>query len=161
MTQNLVNLSRVTGTTDFIFAVLDGVQYRGNGQAGAHVLDDVRSHYDVDNDRTYLLSESAGTGAGLELGLRLRQSWFAAYWANDVNQSMQPRLDSQELGFSPFGNAGPGGDFRDANTIVDGMRNAGYRTPAPAPYDGPGSDRHGSPDQFMAAMRWFPGKARQ
>ena len=28
--------------------------------------------YDIDNDRTYLLSESAGTSAGLELALQLR-----------------------------------------------------------------------------------------
>jgi hypothetical protein len=124
------------------------------------VLDDVRSDYDVDNDRTYLLSESAGTSAGLSLGLSLRQSYFAAYWANDVNASSTPELDAGELCFAPFGNAGPGGDYADANAIVNGMKNAGYQTPPPAPYDGPGSNQHGSTDQFLAALEWFAGKSR-
>ena len=161
MTQNLLGAAGATGNTGTVFAVLDGVTYNGNGQAGADVLDDVRADYDIDNDRTYLLSESAGTSAGLQLGLQLRQSYFAAYWANDVNTSETPLLTSAELGFEPFGNAGPGGDFADADAIVAGMVAAGYRTPPPAPYDGPGAGSHGDPQQFIAALSWFPGKTRQ
>ena len=40
------------------------------------------------------------------------------------------------------------------------MQTAGYRLPDPAPYDGPGAGQHGSTDQFLAAMSWFPGKSR-
>jgi hypothetical protein len=161
MTSNLLMVADFTGTGGFVFAVLDGVQYNGDGDAGASVLDDVRADYDIDNDQTYLLSESAGTTAGLELGLSLRQSYFAAYWANDVNASAAPMLDANALGFAPYGNAGPGGDFPDANAIVDAMDAAGYRTPEPSPYDGSGSGTHGDPNQFLAALQWFPGKTRQ
>jgi hypothetical protein len=161
MTNNLLQVADFTGTGGFVFAVLDGVQYNGDGHAGELVLDEVRAQYDIDNDRTYLLSESAGTTAGLELGLTLRQSYFAAYWANDVNAQRQPSLAADALGFAPFGNAGPGGDFADAEAIVAGMDAAGYRTPEPSPYDGPGSGTHGDPNQFVAALQWFPGKSRQ
>jgi hypothetical protein len=161
MTANVFNLSAYNGTESFVFAVLDGVDYNANGQAGADVLDHVRSQYDIDNDRTYLMSESAGTTAGLELGLQLRQSYFAAYWANDVNAAAAPLLDSAALGFQPFGNAGPGGHWAEADYIVSSMAAAGYRTPAPAPYDGPGSNDHGASEQFLAALEWFPGKTRQ
>lgn len=161
MTNNLMQVADFTGNGDCVFAVLDGVQYNGDGQAGVSVLDEVRGDYDIDNDRTYLLSESAGTTAGLELGLTLRQSYFAAYWANDVNASLAPSLDAATLGFAPFGNAGPGGQFADADAIVAGMDAAGYRTPEPSPYDGPGAGTHGDPDQFVAALQWFPGKTRQ
>jgi hypothetical protein len=161
MTSNLSMVAGPTGNGGTLFAVLDGVDYYGDGGAGAEVLDHIRAQYDVDNDRTYLLSESAGTSAGLELGLELRQSYFAAYWANDVNASLSPLLDAAALGFAPFGNAGPGGDFADADAIVGGMEAAGYRTPEPSPYDGPGAGQHGSPDQFIAALQWFPGRTRQ
>lgn len=160
MTSNIQSLAPALGMTDIIYAILDGVDYWENGEAGAYVLDHVRGMYDIDNDRTYLLSESAGTRAGLELGLSLRQSYFAAYWANDVNARATPTLTATELGFAPYGNAGPGGDWPDANAIVSGMEAAGYRCPAPAPYDGPGSGTHGSSEQFVAAMQWFPGKTR-
>jgi hypothetical protein len=161
MTANLTMVKDFVGASNFVFAVLDGVTYNGDGAAGATVIDAVRGLYDIDNDRTYLLSESAGTTAGLELGLDLRQSYFAAYWANDVNASASPTLDAAALGFQPFGNSGPGGDWPDANAIVSGMQAANYRTPPPAPYDGPGSNSHGDPNQFIAAMQWFPGKTRQ
>jgi len=161
MTQNLLMTADFTGNGDCIFAVLDGKDYNGDGQAGADVLDDVRGKYDVDNDRTYLLSESAGTTAGLELGLQLRQSYFAAYWANDVNAAGAPQLSAAELGFQPWGNAGPGGQFATANAIVDGMTAAGYRIEEPAPYDGPGAETHGDTNQFLAALQWFPGRSRQ
>jgi hypothetical protein len=161
MTQNLLMVKDPLGLGNFVFAVLDGVTYNGNGDAGATVLDAVRDLYDIDNDRTYLLSESAGTTAGLELGLDLRQSYFAAYWANDVNASASPTLNAAQLGFQPYGNAGPGGDWPDAEAIVAGMQAANYRTPPPAPYDGPGSNTHGDPNQFVAAIQWFPGKTRQ
>ncbi|TET35324.1 MAG: hypothetical protein E3J72_11400 [Planctomycetota bacterium] len=159
MTQNLQQTSFIIGS--FICAVLDGVTYRDNGQAGADVIDDVRSRYNIDNDRTCLLGESAGTGAALQLGFRIRQSYFAAYWANDVNCSDTPGKTASELGFEPWGNAGPGGDWPDANTIVDGMRNAGYRLPDDAPYSGPGCDVHGSQEQLLEAIKFFPGKNRQ
>jgi hypothetical protein len=161
MTSNLKTVASFTGTESFVVAVLDGVDYNGNGHAGADVLDDVRAQYDIDNDRTYLLSESAGTTAGLELGLQLRASYFAAYWANDVNAAAAPAQGADALGFAPYGNAGPGGDHADAEAIVSAMAAAGYRTPAPAPYDGPGADVHGDPDQFIAAVQWFAGKTRQ
>jgi hypothetical protein len=161
MTQNLLMVQEFVGASNFVFAVLDGVTYNGNGDAGATVLDAVRGLYDIDNDRTYLLSESAGTTAGLELGFELRQSYFAAFWANDVNASGGPTMTAAQLGFQPYGNAGPGGDWPDANAIVSAMQAADYRTPPPAPYNGPGSDIHGDPNQFIAAMQWFPGKTRQ
>jgi hypothetical protein len=124
MTSNLQMVSAYVGTTDFVFAVLDGVQYNGNGQAGATVLDDVRAKYDVDTSGT-------------------------------------PSKDAAQLCFAPYGNAGPGGDYADANAIVNGMKGADYRTPPPAPYDGPGSGTHGATEQFLAALEWFPGKTRQ
>ncbi len=161
MTQNLMQVKGVSNAGHFVFAILDGVTYRGDGAAGATVLDAVRELYDIDNDRTYLLSESAGTTAGLELGFKLRQSYFAAFWANDVNARDVPSAAAADLGFAPYGNAGPGGDWPDANAIVSSMQSAGYRTPAPAPYDGQGADTHGDPNQFMAAVAWFAGKTRQ
>lgn len=160
MTNNLLGVAGPFGLGDVIFAVLDGVTYNGNGAAGAAVLDDVRSRYNIDNDRTFLLSESAGTTAGLQLGLDLRQSYFAAYWANDVNAQATPVANAATLGFAPWGNAGPGGDFVDANAIVAGMQAAGYRLPADAPYSGTGSGTHGSQDQFLAAIAFFNGKSR-
>lgn len=161
MTNNLLSLRGMTGTSAFLFAVLDGKDYFDNGAAGATVLDDVRTKYDVDNDRTYLLGESAGTRASLKLGFRLRQSYFAAYWANDVNFADGPAQTSAELGFAPHGQAGPGGQLALATEIVTKMKAAGYRVPTPAPYDGPGSTTHGAPAQFIAAVSWFPGKTRK
>jgi len=161
MCQNVANVGPQVGLGDVIFAVLDGMQYNGNGQAGATVLDALRLKYNIDNDRTTLLSESAGTSAGEQLGFHLRQSFFAAYWVNDLNQADGPGLSAAELGFAPWGNAGPGGDFADADAVVGAMRTAGYRIEDPAPYNGTGSDQHGSPDQFIAALRWFSGKSRQ
>ncbi len=160
MTSNMLQVAGYCGIGDAIIAVIDGVDYNGDGGAGAAVLDDVRARWDVDNDRTYLLSESAGTTAGLELGFHLRQSYFAAFWANDVNASDVPGQDAAQLGFAPWGNAGPGGDFPDANAIVSGMQGAGYRLPGDAPYSGPGSSQHGSTDQFLAAVGFFAGKSR-
>jgi poly(3-hydroxybutyrate) depolymerase len=161
MTQNLMSVGPVTGTQGFLRAVLDGVQYNGDGNAGATVLDAVRAQYDVDNDRTYLLGESAGTSAAETLGFALRPSYFAAYWANDVNQVATPGQDASALGFAPWGQVGPGGQQAIAQQIVDGMAAAGYRLPDPAPYAGAGAGMHGSTPQFLAAMEWFPGKTRQ
>jgi len=89
-----------------------------------------------------------------------RPSWFAAYWANDVNASDQPTVHADELGFAPWGNAGPGGDWPDATTIVDGMRAAGWQLPVDAPYSGSGSDTHGSTEQFLEAVDFFSDKSR-
>jgi hypothetical protein len=161
MTSNLISVGPTTGTDQFIRAVLDGVTYNGNGAAGATVLDDVRAKYDVDNDRTYLLSESAGTTAGLQLGFHLRESYFAAYWVNDVNASDSPGQTAAQISFAPWGQVGPGGDFTDANTIVAAMQAAGYRLPTPAPYNGAGAGTHGDPNQFIAAVTFFPGKTRK
>lgn len=160
MTSNLVSVGPSTGTDGFVRAVLDGVVYNGDGSAGATVLDDVRAKYDIDDDRTYLLSESAGTTAGLSLGFHLRQSYFAAYWVNDVNADDSPAKTAAALGFAPWGQVGPGGDFGDANAIVAAMQTAGYRLPNPAPYAGPGAGTHGDPSQFIAAVSFFPGKTR-
>lgn len=161
MTNNLMGAGPSTGTDGFIRAVLDGVTYNGNGAAGATVLDDVRSRYDVDNDRTYLLGESAGTTAALKLGFHLRQSYFAAYWANDVNATDAPGQNATQLGFAPWGQVGPGGDFTDATTLVNAMSAAGYRLPNPAPYAGAGAGTHGDPSQFLAALNFFPAKTRK
>jgi hypothetical protein len=161
MTANMQSVAAFVGLDDCIIAVLDGTTYRGDGAAGATVLDALRGSYNIDNDATWLLSESAGTTAGLELGLRLRPSYFAAYWANDVNAAATPARTAAELGFAPWGNAGPGGDFADAAAIVAAMRTAGYRLPADAPYSGPGAGVHGSTDQFLAACQFFPGKTRR
>jgi hypothetical protein len=161
MASNLITLAGYYSLGSVIFAVLDGVTYYGQGQAGATALDYVRTKYNIDNDRTYLLSESAGTSAGLSLGLQLRQSYFAAYWANDVNASASPSKTASQLGFSPWGNAGPGGQYTAANAIVSGMKSAGYRLPSDAPYSGSGSDTHGSSAQFMAALSFYAGKSRK
>lgn len=162
MTQNLRSIASQPqlGLGDVIFAVLDGVKTFGNGQTGVVVLDDVRKRYNIDNDRTFLLSESAGTRAGLQLGLQLRQSYFAAYWANDVNANSKPAKNAAQLGFAPWGNAGPGGALAHAQAIVAGMKAAGYRLPADAPYSGSGSTQHGNPQQFLAALAFFRGKSR-
>jgi poly(3-hydroxybutyrate) depolymerase len=161
MTQNLVSVGPMTGIDGFLCAVLDGVSYYGDSAAGATALDDVRARYNVDNDRTYLLGESAGTSAALGLGFHLRQSYFAAYWANDVNHADAPAQTAAALGFAPWGQAGPGGDYADAQQIVGAMQSAGYQLPSPAPYAGTGAGQHGSSDQFLAAISWFPGKARR
>ena len=142
-----------------LVAVLDGT--RASAADGAAVLDAVRADYDVDNDRTWLLSESAGTREGLVLGLDTRQAWFAAYWANDVNTASTPARTAADLGFAPWGNAGPGGDLANATAIVDGMRTAGYQLPSDAPYSGTGSTTHGSTDQFLAAVSFFSDKRRR
>jgi hypothetical protein len=160
MTQNMVQLRQmISGLSSFIIAVLDGPST--DESDGANVLDYVRSNYNIDNDKTCLLSESAGTASGLKLGFSLRQSYFAAYWANDVTCSYTPQKNASELGFAPHGNAGPGGNFADANAIVDGMRSAGYRLPADAPYSGAGAGSHGDQNQFMKALEFFPGKSRK
>lgn len=161
MASNMLSVGPAMGLGDVIVAVLDGKTYFGNGQAGATALDYLRAKYNVDNDRTYLLSESAGTSAGLKLGLQLRQSYFAAYWANDVNASATPVKSAAQLGFSPWGNAGPGGQFTAANAIVAGMKSKGYRLPPDAPYSGPGASQHGNTQQFMAALKFFGGKSRK
>ncbi len=160
MISNLTQVAEYTGTDGIIRAVLDGVDYYGDGAAGATVLDDLRAQYDIDNDRTYLLGESAGTQAALQLGFQLRQSYFAAFWANDVNATAVPAQSASQLGFAPWGQAGPGGAFALAQSIVDGMEAAGYQLPVPAPYAGAGADSHGSTEQFLAAMQFFPGKVR-
>src|SRR5262249_34446838 len=109
MTSSLLIVGASTGIDGFVCAVLDGVQYYGDGSAGGAVLGVVRALYNIDNDRTYLLGESAGTSAALELGFRLRQSYFAAYWANDVNAVDAPAKSAAALGFAPHGQVGPGG----------------------------------------------------
>jgi hypothetical protein len=78
-----------------------------------------------------------------------------------VNARATPLANAQALGFQPFGQAGPGGDLPDAEAIVAGMRAAGYRLDAVAPYAGPGATTHGAPEQFVAALRWFSGKSRR
>ena len=161
MTMNAKSVGPLTKTDGFLVAVLDGVTYNGNGMAGATVLDDVRAKYDIDNDRTYLLGESAGTTAAFALGFHLREAWFAAYWANDVNAVDGPATPAAALGFAPSGQVGPGGQLATAQQIVMKMQTAGYQVSMPAPYNGPGSTTHGDPQQFIAAMTWFPGKTRK
>jgi hypothetical protein len=161
MTSNLITIGPQTGMDGFVCAVLDGVQYNGDGGAGALVLDAVRAAYNIDNDRTYLLGESAGTTAAFGLGFHLRQSYFAAYWANDVNAVDAPAENASALGFAPNGQVGPGGQVAIAQKIAASMVAAGYRVPNPAPYNGPGANQHGSPEQFVAALSWFPGKSRR
>jgi len=158
MMSNMVQVAPYFGLGDALVAVLDG-RY-ASASDGAVVLDGLRESYDVDNDRTWLLSESAGTRVGLQLAFHERPSWFAAYWANDVNASDEPSVHADQLGFAPWGNAGPGGDWPDAQAIVAGMSDAGWQLPADAPYSGAGSDTHGSTDQFLAAVEFFSGKER-
>ena len=159
MMSNMRQVARYAHLDDALIAVLDG---RSTRLADATaVLDDVRADFDVDNDRTWLLSESAGTAVGLQLGLDARTSFFAAYWANDVNARGTPSHTAAELGVAPWGNAGPGGDQPDADAIVAGMRDAGWQLPADAPYSGPGSETHGSTDQFLEAVSFFHDKVRE
>jgi hypothetical protein len=146
----------------YLRAVLDGVDYNGNGAAGAAVLDEVRARYNVDNDRTYLIGESAGTTAAEALGFHLRQSYFAAYWANDVAAASAdgPAQTAAQLGFAPAGQVGPGGASALAAAIATNMKNAGYRTDPVTPYAGAGSTTHGSSAQFIAALAWLDGLSR-
>jgi hypothetical protein len=160
MMQNLRGAASSTGISGFIFVVMDGTTYNGNGQAGATVLDHVRTKYNIDNDRTYLLGESAGTTAAHALGFHLRPTWFAAYWANDINAADGPATHANQLGFAPWGQVGPGGQYAIAQQVVTAMRDKGYRLPDPAPYDGPGAEQHGNSSQFLAALSFFVGKAR-
>jgi len=159
MMSNMRQVAPYYGLEGCLVAVLDG--RTATASDGAAALDGLRALYDVDNDRTWLLSESAGTGAGLELGLHLRQSYFAAYWVNDVNAAADPTLDAAALGFAPWGNAGPGGAFTHAEAIVAGMSGGDYRLPDDAPYSGSGADTHGSVDQFLAAVDFFADKRRE
>lgn len=158
MMSNMAQVAPHFELGDTLIAVLDG--RTTDAEEAALALDGLREAYDVDNDRTWLLSESAGTRAGLELAFDQRPTWFAAYWANDVNWNHTPQTDAQTLGFPPWGNAGPGGDLYDAQIIVDGMRDAGWSLPADAPYSGPGWDQHGSTDQFLEAVDFFHDKVR-
>lgn len=158
MMANLRQVAPYYGLGDALVAVLDGRS--ASAEDGFAVLEAVRAAYDVDNDRTWLLSESAGTAAGLELAFDVAPTYFAAYWANDVNARATPSVDAAALGFVPWGNAGPGGDQPDADAIVEGMRWAGWSLPADAPYSGAGADTHGSPEQFLAAVDFFADKAR-
>jgi hypothetical protein len=161
MTSNLVQLRQmISGLSNFIIAVLDGRS--ASSSHGATVIDDVRSKYNIDNDKTCLLSESAGTPEGQELGFSLRQSYFAAYWVNDIaGPPSGPEKNASQLGFAPHGNAGPGGAFAAANAIVSAMNATGYRLPADAPYSGPGCGVHGDTMQLMEALKFFPGKSRK
>ncbi len=158
-TQNLRNMRGMAGIERFIFATLDGRS--SSAQDAANVLDYVRENYNIDNDKTYLLSESAGTGAGLSLGFDLRPEYFAAYWADSITHGGTPTKTASELGFAPWGNVGPGGAFAAAQQIVDGMRDAGYRLPDDAPYSGPGAETHGSMTMYLEALKFFDGKSRQ
>ena len=158
MMSNMRQVAPYYGLEDCLIAVLDGT--RSDAADAAVALDDVREQFDVDNDRTWMMSESAGTGAGLELAFELRPTWFAAVWFNDVNDQATASQDAEALGFAPWGNAGPGGDLPDANRIVDGMDAAGYQLPSDAPYSGAGSTTHGSSEQFLAAVDFFADKER-
>jgi hypothetical protein len=63
-------------------------------------------------------------------------------------------------GSAPWGQAGPGGDTLDATSITSAMQSAGYQLPSPAPYAGAGAGTHGDINQLVAALGFFPGKAR-
>jgi hypothetical protein len=159
--QFILNATGQTGTGDFVFAVLDGNAYGLDGQAGATVLDDVRSHYNVDNDRTCLISQSAGTTGGLELGFHIRQGWFAAYYIDDVvGIGDSPGQTGTQLGFAPWGQSNAGGNAGLAQALVASMQAAGYQMPNPAPYAGPGATMHGSLDGQLDAMTFMVGKSR-
>ncbi|MHC4660767.1 MAG: hypothetical protein ACYS8W_03675 [Planctomycetota bacterium] len=164
MTSNLQSIPLRTGTSHFIFAVLDGPTYGDSGQPGSDVLDEVRAAYNVNNDMTYCLGESRGTGGAAQLAFELRQDCFAAYWANDITpaiSSYHPAETASALGFEPWGNVGPGGQMSIAEQVVQEMRDAGYRLPDDAPYSGPGSTQHGAIPQMEAALSFFVDKTRQ
>lgn len=143
---------------DTIIAVLDGRTCTGG--EGVVVLQAVRAAYDIDNDRTWLLSEPAGTAAGLDLAFHEAPSYFAAYWANDVTEQDEPEMSAAELGFVPSGNTCPGGNLPDAEAIVAAMADAGWNLPADAPYSGVGADTHASVGGFLAALDFFPATSR-
>ncbi|TET31439.1 MAG: hypothetical protein E3J72_22235 [Planctomycetota bacterium] len=153
-------------SSSIMAVVFDGNQYMygDSGGDGAAALAQCREKYNIDNDRTYLLGESAGTGGARDLSMQ-RQSYFAAYWANDVEQpisSWQAPKTADELGFKPWGQIGPGGQpLSLLEPIIQRMRDAGYRLDDPSPYAGPGYNKHGDLQQFQAAVSWFNGKTRQ
>ncbi|TET31451.1 MAG: hypothetical protein E3J72_22305 [Planctomycetota bacterium] len=159
------NLSGMLSSS-IMAVVFDGRQYMmgDSGGDGAAALDQCREKYNIDNDRTYLLGESAGTGGARDLSMQ-RQSYFAAYWANDVEQPMsswQAPKTAAELGFAPWGQIGPGGQpLAVTQPIIERMRAAGYRLDDPSPYAGPGYNQHGNIQQLQAALAWFVGKTRQ
>ena len=97
---------------------------------------------------------------GLDLGLQRRASYFAAYWANDVDAQAVAVQRARTLGFAPWGNVGPGGNSSDADVIVGAMQGAGWQTPSDAPYAGSGSSSFGAEQQFLAAVGFFYDKAR-
>ena len=136
-------------------------EHTDSAEAIAAAMDDVRAKYDIDNDRTYLESESAGTLSGIALGFQLRQGWFAAYWLNDLVTSGAPQQTAQQLGFAPWGSAGPGGNFGAAMAVVAAMQTAGYRIPDPPYYNGPGAEMHGNGAQGLASLQFFGGKRRR
>ena len=85
---------------------------------------------------------------------RCRTNWW-------LNARDTPAATAEALGFAPWGNVGPGGDDAGANAIVAAMGAAGYQLPPDAPYSGPGSDTHGSTDQFLEAVSFFSDKSRE
>jgi hypothetical protein len=157
------------GLSNFIICIIDTPAYYQKGiknaalaPLGAAAMDDVRAKYNIDNDRMNLLGESMGTHAGEEMGFRLRQSYFASYYLNDVTSPVEaPAQNVAQLGFTPDSQVGPGGAYETANGLVANLRAAGYRLPPVAPYNGPGSNQHGSPVQLMEAYRFFAGKVRR
>ena len=155
------------GLSNFIIAIVDSPAYSLKGvkdaalaDVGAKVIDDVRSLYNIDNDRSNLLGESMGTSAGETMGFHLRQGWWASYYLNDVVKVDAPAQTAAQLGYAPWSQVGPGGAYNTANSLVANLRTAGYQLPAVAPYNGVGSNMHGSPDQLMEAYRFFAGKVR-
>jgi len=161
MTMNLLSVSSVHGHGRLHLRRARRRAVQRNGNAGATVLDDVRAKYNVDNDRTYLLGESAGTSAAEKLGFTIRQSYFAAYWANDVNAvAAMPKDNAAALGLRP----GPGGAGRGAgDRTADRLVHAGRRLPPPQP----GAVRRARREPARRsqpvhlAISWFPGKMRQ
>ena len=162
MMNNLQQVAEYGGIDNALIAVVAASGTTGalTVDDAAIVLDAVRSSFDVDNDRTWLLSEGTGTRVGLELGLQRRAGYFAAYWANDVDAQAATAQPARALGFAPWGNVGPGGDAPDASAIVAAMQGAGWQTPPDSPYSGSGSTSFGSEQQFLAAVGFFFDKAR-
>ena len=72
-----------------------------------------------------------------------------------------PAATAEALGFAPWGNVVNGGDAAAATPNDAAMGAAGYQLPPDAPYSGPGSDTHGSTDQFLEAVSFFSDKSRE
>lgn len=159
MKNNLRQLAPSAGIGNHIIAVLDGRSARASD--GVDVLAQLRGWYNVNNNAVKVLTESAGTREGLTFALRTAQADICATWANDPVAVVTPSKTAAELGFTPYGSAGAGGqsssDTSRARQIVDGMKAKNYNTTDA--YIDPNSG-HGTVNGLIEGLKYLAPKSK-